>query len=415
MALMRDNSRRVCGRLSRWFTASLALVAFVAAAGCTASIPGIGSVPAAPPERTIEAPPTRTSLPMLTAAATSAGFYVEAPTSEATVVEARVVKVVDGDTIHVAVGDRVYSVRYIGIDAPETDSRDARLKRLAADATAVNAGLVANKTVRLERDVSETDDFGRLLRYVWVGDLMVNAELVRLGAARAVTYKPNVKHQMVLSQLQQRAQAAHLGLWSSTLPVAMEGVSLRSGPGTAYAKAGSVEAGQTLDITARNEAGDWVQLASGGWLPARLLSAPPRDVPVADVGRAQQVGPAAPTPVVTPGTGSVEIVEVFRNGTKGPAEPDEYVEIQNLGSEPQLMTGWRLESERRQGDDGQVFHFPDGFVLQPGQKCRIYTNEDHPESCGLSFRHAGSAIWHNTQPDAALLFDPAGNLVSRRQ
>jgi endonuclease YncB( thermonuclease family) len=352
---------------------------------------------------------------MLPAAAPFTSVPVLSPTSDAQPVDARVVDVVDGDTIRVAVGDRVYSVRYIGIDTPETDSRDERLKRLAAEATAVNAGLVGDKTVRLERDVSETDDFGRLLRYVWEGDLMVNAELVRLGAARAVTYKPDVKHQAVLSELQGQARAAHLGLWSSAEPVALEGAALRSGPGTAYAKTGGVEGGQALEIVARNEAGDWVQLAGGGWLPARLLSEPPGSAPVADAGRAQQVEPATPAPAAGVGTGFMEIVDLCRNGTQGAAEPDEYVEIQNLGGEPQEMTGWRLESERRQGDAGQVFHFPDGFVLQPGQKCCIYTNEDHPESCGSNFRHAGSAIWHNSQPDAALLFDPAGALVSRRQ
>ncbi len=70
-----------------------------------------------------------------------------------------------------------------------TDSRP-EVRALAQEATRVNQSLVGGKTVLLEKDVSETDRYGRLLRYVYVGEVFVDAELVRLGYAQAVSYPP---------------------------------------------------------------------------------------------------------------------------------------------------------------------------------------------------------------------------------
>ena len=101
------------------------------------------------------------------------------PTPERT--EAQVIKVVDGDTISVDIGGVTYSVRYIGIDCPETGNW------MAAEATQANFDLVGGKIVYLEKDVSETDRYDRLLRYVFLADgTFVNAKLVRLGYARSV-------------------------------------------------------------------------------------------------------------------------------------------------------------------------------------------------------------------------------------
>ena len=78
----------------------------------------------------------------------------------------------------------------------------------------------------------------------------------------------------------------------------------------------------------------------------------------------------------------------------------------------QDLTGWHLDSERGAAS-GQVFHFPQGFVMQPGQVCRVYTDEVHPEWCGLSFGYGKSGVWNNSEPDAAVLFDGEGAVVSR--
>ncbi|MBI4288903.1 MAG: thermonuclease family protein [Chloroflexi bacterium] len=117
----------------------------------------------------------------------------------------QVVRVIDGDTVVVEGGMRV---RYIGIDAPEMDERWGEAAKEA------NRSLVEGKRVRLERDVSETDRFGRWLRYVYVDGLMVNAELPRLGLARARPYPPDVKHQAILDRMESEARQARRGIWT---------------------------------------------------------------------------------------------------------------------------------------------------------------------------------------------------------
>ena len=136
------------------------------------------------------------------------------PTTTPPFVQAQVVRVIDGDTIEVSIGGKTYKVRYIGIDTPEVG------ERMASEATAMNKRLVGGKVVRLEKDVSETDKYGRLLRYVWVGNLMVNAELVRLGCAQVSTYPPDVKYADLFLQLQREAREAGrmCGLLPTPLP-----------------------------------------------------------------------------------------------------------------------------------------------------------------------------------------------------
>jgi micrococcal nuclease len=130
---------------------------------------------------------------------------------------ATVLEVTDGDTIRVSIDGTEYPVRYIGIDTPEVHSESEWMGREAADA---NAALVAGAEVVLEKDVSETDQFGRLLRYVWVerdGDwLLVNLELLRLGYAVVSTYPPDVKYVDALYlAAQDEAQVSALGVWGT--------------------------------------------------------------------------------------------------------------------------------------------------------------------------------------------------------
>ncbi len=125
-------------------------------------------------------------------------------------VDAEVTYVFDGDTIAVTIDGQEVRVRYIGIDAPESTYQH---DPFGPEATAKNRELVAGKRVRLEKDVSETDRYGRLLRYVYVGDLMVNAELVRLGYAQASSFPPDVRHQALFARMQQEARTAGRGLW----------------------------------------------------------------------------------------------------------------------------------------------------------------------------------------------------------
>lgn len=152
--------------------------------------------------RTLTAAPTHTRTP----ARTPTGPLQTARVS------ARVLRVVDGDTIDVDIGGKTYRVRYIGIDTPEVYGQ---IEYYGREASAKNRELVEGKIVVLEKDVSETDKYGRLLRYVYVGSLFVNAELVRLGYAQVATYPPDVRYADYFLQLQQEARTAGRGLWGA--------------------------------------------------------------------------------------------------------------------------------------------------------------------------------------------------------
>jgi micrococcal nuclease len=136
-----------------------------------------------------------------------------APASEGQPLEGSVIRVVDGDTIHVKLGDRVEKVRYIGVNTPELRHPSRGEEPGGRVAAEVNRRLVGGQRVRLERDVQSRDRHGRLLAYVWIGELMVNAELVRLGYAQVMTVPPNVRHQDLFVKLQREAREAGRGLW----------------------------------------------------------------------------------------------------------------------------------------------------------------------------------------------------------
>jgi len=131
------------------------------------------------------------------------------------VLSVQVVRVVDGDTIQVCCvfGDRV-TVRYVGVDTPETHHPMKGVERAGKEASEANRKLVDGKTVRLEFDVQEQDRYGRLLAYVYLEEgTFVNAWLVQHGYAVVMTIPPNVKHQELFLMLQREAREERRGLW----------------------------------------------------------------------------------------------------------------------------------------------------------------------------------------------------------
>lgn len=123
-----------------------------------------------------------------------------------------VAKVIDGDTIQIEGGK---TVRYIGIDTPEIVDPRKSVQCFGNEAALKNQELVEGKLARLEKDISETDKFGRLLRYVYVGNVFVNDFLVREGNAYAAAYPPDVKYQEQFVQAQREARENKRGLWSA--------------------------------------------------------------------------------------------------------------------------------------------------------------------------------------------------------
>ena len=133
-----------------------------------------------------------------------------------------------------------------------------------------------------------------------------------------------------------------------------------------------------------------------------LPTAAPTQPPVASATQA----PAATLTAAVLAPGDVVISYIFFNGVVAQVESDEYAEITNRGGTPVNIGGWRLNA----GEPDQNFTFP-SFDLQPGQSCRVYTNELHPESCGFTFGR-NDAIWRNSG-DCGALFDTSGAEVSR--
>lgn len=150
--------------------------------------------------------------------------------------EGSVVHVVDGDTIHVRLGDRVAKVRYLGINAPEIPRSRGRGEARAPGgrgghrhfargpaagdaARRINLELVSGKRVRLELDRQRRDPHQRLLAYVWVGDTMVNAEMVKRGYAEVMSIPPDFHHRALLAKLEAEAREAGRGLWQASARV----------------------------------------------------------------------------------------------------------------------------------------------------------------------------------------------------
>jgi micrococcal nuclease len=132
--------------------------------------------------------------------------------------EATVVRVVDGDTIVVALGEATETVRLIGIDTPESVARDRPDECFGAEASHRLAELLPPGTaVLLTRDVEPRDLYDRLLAYVQRPDdgLFVNADLVAGGYAEAKDYPPNTTHRPEFERAERAARGAGLGLWSA--------------------------------------------------------------------------------------------------------------------------------------------------------------------------------------------------------
>jgi|SRR5215218_1480544 len=139
----------------------------------------------------------------------------EDPFVEGESVKARVVRVVDGDTIVVSVDGHDEYVRYIGVDTPETVKPDTPVQCYGPKASDENHQLVEGRTVRLVFDREQRDDYGRLLAYVYAGRRFVNGALIRGGYARTLAIAPNTSHAGQLNRLAKRAAMAGRGLWGT--------------------------------------------------------------------------------------------------------------------------------------------------------------------------------------------------------
>jgi micrococcal nuclease len=140
---------------------------------------------------------------------------------------ATVTRVVDGDTVEVAITDRLegpgagraqvgrtYDVRLLGIDTPESVDPGSPVECFGPEASAAAKALLLGEQVTLVKDAEESDQYGRLLRYVYLGEEMADARLVANGYAHSYPYPPNVRHAYLFVQLEREARASDRGLWA---------------------------------------------------------------------------------------------------------------------------------------------------------------------------------------------------------
>jgi micrococcal nuclease len=275
--------------------------------------------------------------------------------------QARVVQVIDGDTIEVEIDGQVRTVRYLGVDCPEPDSD------MGIVATDINRALVERRTVELEMDESDADEYGRLLRYVYVGGVLVNAELVRLGYAHAVTLSPDLAHADEFLQLEQTARLQGQGIWG------LEGSEPPAPPTP---------------------------------LPGRGPAVPP--IPTL-VPPTSSPAPASPT---TPPAAAANVVvnpdccQFDSPGDDNFSKEEEYVCLTTSGGQAADMTGWYLCDEY-----GWGYTFPP-FTLAPGATVRVRTGCGTNSTTDLYWCKDETAVWNNGG-DTVLLFDAQGNQVAQ--
>ena len=134
----------------------------------------------------------------------------------------RVVRVIDGETIAVRIDKKVLTVRYIGVTTREARMPADSMIAGPAEAAEFNRALVLGQTVRLELDAQEKDAQGRTLAYVYVGDLMVNAEMVANGYASVAVKEPNVQFQEMLQGYERQARLLKVGRWRDSPYISRE-------------------------------------------------------------------------------------------------------------------------------------------------------------------------------------------------
>ncbi len=190
-----------------------AVPATIAPATAASAVEATDAPPTAQPSTAV---PTPTAIPR-PAAPTAPAPAPTTPAESADRPAAAVVKVIDGDTVDVRVGDQVVRVRLIGIDTPETVDPRTPVQCFGREASAKAHELLDGQTVTLAADPSQDDRdrYDRLLRYVWLADgRLFNQEMVAQGYAFEYTYDRPYKYRDAFKQAERDAREAQRGLWS---------------------------------------------------------------------------------------------------------------------------------------------------------------------------------------------------------
>ncbi|MFX3637339.1 MAG: thermonuclease family protein [Candidatus Pristimantibacillus sp.] len=137
-------------------------------------------------------------------------------TNDLRLIDAKIKRVVDGDTMRVLINNQEETIRLLLVDTPETKKQGTPVQPFGPEASDyAKEILITGKSVKLEIDVSESDKYSRLLVYLWVDDILFNELLLVKGLARvAYVYPPNVKYVEQFRALQKQSQESSIGIWS---------------------------------------------------------------------------------------------------------------------------------------------------------------------------------------------------------
>jgi endonuclease YncB( thermonuclease family) len=301
--------------------------------------------------------------------------------------------VIDGETIVIDQNGKRETVRLLGVAALPLTEETTR-------------SMLDRRVVRLVPDGRNADPNGRLLRYVLLLDgHFINDELLRSGVARL---DPDVRGLACMAQFKSAEEWAiqeGLGIWGMTavavLPTGLQPTPSAAQSTTLTEEPGTVTPSPTITLA-----------PPGGTNEIPIPPAPvnpgiPPAPPGPGVTPTQTVAPTTTRPSAT-GTQvatGVQIVYIFYDGVKSEAEPDEYIEIKNFTTAPVDLSYWLINAEAYE----LWYIFPEPTILQPGQSCRVYTNEVNPDSCaGDSFLEPMDdwQVWYNTA-DCGYLYNYA--------
>lgn len=161
--------------------------------------------------------------------------YQDQASSTCTFEAAKVTKVIDGDTIEIDRGKGIEKVRFILVDSPETKHPKKQVEYYGKEASEFTTKWLEGRTIYLEKDVRETDKYGRLLRYIWlvkpatnnptneeIGSYMFNSYLVRDGYAVVAQFPPDIKYVEILKTFEAYARQNNLGLYGVPITVGTE-------------------------------------------------------------------------------------------------------------------------------------------------------------------------------------------------
>ncbi len=203
------------------------------------------------------------------------------------VIQATLVRVVDGDTIEVTIGGQQLTVRYVGVDTPERGEPGYKA------AAAANLGFLGDGNIWLLPDHTDRDRYGRLLRFIYTAEgVFVNREMILQGWAQPLEFKPDITRAEEFRRLALDAAQNKQGFWSGTSPVdgampyalVTEETDVRVGPGRDFDTTATLPVGLTMSVYAKDESGRWLQIRTpdrtGGWVSA---SAVELNVPIGDV------------------------------------------------------------------------------------------------------------------------------------